>query len=330
VSAGPLLEVRDLVVDLRRRNDVVHAVRGLSYTLERGEALGIVGESGSGKTMSALTMLGLLPATGRVVGGSIIFDGQDLTHMDDAGLRSIRGARISMVFQDPQSSLNPVMGVGRQLTEAIELHLGLRGDKARQRAVEVLDLVGIPGAARRLGDYPYQFSGGMRQRVMIAMALACRPELVLADEPTTALDVTIQAQILVLLNRLRRELGMAVLLISHDLGVVSDTTDRIAVMYAGRIVESGPTSDVLARPRHPYTLGLLRSIPRLDGPRRPELAAIEGSPPDLTRDITGCPFRQRCGWAIDRCATEDPPLELVETGHAVACWVRPDEPVRLL
>ncbi len=325
---GSLLSVRDLVVDLRRHDGAVHAVRGLSYTINRGEALGIVGESGSGKTMSALTILGLLPGgIGRVVGGSVLFDGRELVGMPARELRALRGARISMVFQDPLSSLNPVMTIGRQLTEAISVHLELPAQQARQRAIEVLELVGIPSPGRRLGDYPHQFSGGMRQRVMIAMALSCRPDLLVADEPTTALDVTIQAQILDLLNRLRSELGMAVLLISHDLGVVADTTDRIAVMYAGRIVETGPTRAVLAAPRHPYTLGLLRSIPRLDGKRRRDLAAIEGAPPDLSLQLTGCPFRERCTWAVARCTEADPDLEPVGPEHAVACWVKPDEAV---
>jgi oligopeptide transport system ATP-binding protein len=325
--SAPLLSVRDLVVDLRRPDATVHAVRGLTYSLNRGESLGIVGESGSGKTISALTLLGLLPrGIGRVVRGSVLFDGREVVGMSEKELRAVRGARISMVFQDPLSSLNPVMTIEHQLTETIHLHLGLSASDARRRAIEVLDLVGIPSPARRLGDYPHQFSGGMRQRVMIAMALSCRPDLLLADEPTTALDVTIQAQILDLLNRLRRELGMAVLLISHDLGVVADTTDRIAVMYAGRIVEEGPTGETLARPRHPYTLGLLRSIPRLDQPRRRDLVAIEGAPPDLTRDITGCPFLERCAWAVPACRV-DPALEPVGREHAVACWVKPDEAV---
>jgi oligopeptide/dipeptide ABC transporter ATP-binding protein len=327
-GAEPLLTVRDLAIDLRQRHSVVHAVRGLSYSLDRGEALGIVGESGSGKTISSLALLGLLPAgISRVVRGSILFAGRDIVGMQDAELRALRGARISMVFQDPLSSLNPVMTIGRQLTEAIRLHLELSAGEAGRRAIEMLELVGIPSPERRLGDYPHQFSGGMRQRVMIAMALSCRPDLIVADEPTTALDVTIQAQVLDLLNRLRQELGMAIILISHDLGVVADTTDRIAIMYAGRIVETGPTRQVLSAPRHPYTIGLLRSIPPLDGARRRELAAIEGAPPDLSVDITGCPFRVRCAWAIQECAEIDPPLEPAAPRHTVACWVKPAETV---
>ena len=323
-----MLEVSDLAVDFTQPGGTVHAVRGLTYSLARGESLGLVGESGSGKTVSALTILGLLPrGVARVVRGSVLFEGADLVAMDETQLRALRGARISMVFQDPLSSLNPVMTIGRQLTEAIRVHLGLRGAPARRRAIEALQMVGIPRPERRLNQYPHQFSGGMRQRVMIAMALCCRPSLLLADEPTTALDVTIQAQILELLNRLRRELGMSVLLISHDLGVVSDTTDRVAVMYAGRIVEIGQTSEILTHPRHPYTLGLLRSIPRLDRPRAAELNAIEGAPPNLSSDLVGCPFRPRCAWAIGRCAEIDPPLEGISFDHAAACWVKPDEPV---
>ena len=328
-GGSPLLTVRDLAVDLRRRHGVVHAVRGLSYSLDRGEAIGIVGESGSGKTISSLALLGLLPdGISRVVRGSILFAGRDIVGMHDAELRELRGARISMVFQDPLSSLNPVMTIGRQLTEAIRLHLELSTDETRRRAIEMLELVGIPSPERRLGDYPHQFSGGMRQRVMIAMALSCRPDLIVADEPTTALDVTIQAQVLDLLNKLRHELGMAVILISHDLGVVADTTDRIAIMYAGRIVETGPTRQVLSAPRHPYTIGLLQSIPPLDGARRRELVAIEGAPPDLSVEITGCPFRDRCAWAIPQCAEIDPPLESVAPRHEVACLVKPDETVQ--
>jgi oligopeptide/dipeptide ABC transporter ATP-binding protein len=323
-----MLNVSDLAVDFVQPGSTVHAVRGLTYSLARGESLGLVGESGSGKTVSALTILGLLPrGVARVVRGSVMFDGTELIGMDEDELRALRGARISMVFQDPLSSLNPVMPIGRQLTEAIRLHLGLKGVAARQRAIQALEMVGIPRPQRRFRHYPHQFSGGMRQRVMIAMALCCRPDLLLADEPTTALDVTIQAQILDLLNRLRRELGMSVLLISHDLGVVADTTDRVGVMYAGRIVEVGATRDVLANPRHPYTLGLLRSIPRLDRPRTAELTAIEGAPPDLSSDLIGCPFRPRCAWAVDRCASVDPPLEAIASDHAAACWVKPDVPV---
>ncbi len=323
-----MLEVSDLAVDFVQTGSTVHAVRGLSYSVARGEALGLVGESGSGKTVSALTILGLLPrGVARAVHGSVRFEGADLVGMDDHELRALRGARVSMVFQDPLSSLNPVMPIGRQLTEAIGVHLHLTGSAARKRAIEALDMVGIPRPERRFSHYPHQFSGGMRQRVMIAMALCCRPDLLLADEPTTALDVTIQAQILDLLNRLRRELGMSLLLISHDLGVVADTTDRVAVMYAGRIVEVGQTRDVLANPRHPYTLGLLRSIPRLDRPRRTELTAIEGTPPDLSAELAGCPFRPRCAWAIPRCSSVDPPLEAVAPDHSAACWVKPDEPV---
>ena len=316
----PLLLVRDLRVEFDGRR-IVHAVRGLNYEINRSESLGLVGESGSGKSVSALSVLGLLPKkVGRVTAGSAKLEGEELVGMEDERLRKIRAARIAMIFQDPLSSLNPVLTIGRQITETLEAHKDIHGDAARKRAVELLELVNIPGAARRINDYPHQFSGGMRQRAMIAMALSCEPALLIADEPTTALDVTIQAQILELLRQLRTELGMAVLLITHDLGVVAGFADRLAVMYAGRIVETGPTKDILARPAHPYTLGLLRSMPRLDRDRGTPLTPIVGSPPDLAAHLVGCPFQPRCPFAVDTCAEIDPPVEPTGRLRHAACW----------
>ncbi|HEX5465230.1 MAG TPA: ABC transporter ATP-binding protein [Candidatus Limnocylindrales bacterium] len=327
MSGEPTLAVSDLAIDLALPDRTIHAVRGLSYDLARGEALGIVGESGSGKTTSALALLGLLPkGVGRVVHGSMRFEGRELVGASTRELQSVRGAGIAMVFQDPLASLNPVMPIGRQISEALGAHKGLSGAAARTRTIDLLAMVGIASPKRRVEDYPHQFSGGMRQRVMLAMALSCEPALLVADEPTTALDVTIQAQILDLLNRLRRELRMTVLIISHDLGVVADVADRVAVMYAGRIVEIGSTNEVIDRPRHPYTIGLLQSIPRLDRPRTSELSSIEGGPPDLSKPLRGCPFRPRCAWAIQRCEDTDPSLEPVGGGHSVACWVKPHQP----
>ena len=326
-SAAPprLLDVKGLRVSFVTSQSTVRAVRGLDYAIAPGEAVGLVGESGCGKSVSALSLLGLLPRpAGRVTNGSAMFRGEDLLRLDDSQMRDVRGDRIGIIFQDPLSSLNPVLTIGRQVTEGLERHRGMGHDAARRRAAELLGMVGIPDAARRLDDYPHQFSGGMRQRAMIAMAISCEPDLLIADEPTTALDVTIQAQILELLRRLREELNMALLMISHDLGVVAGISDRIAIMYAGRIVEMGPTEEVLARPRHPYTLGLLRSLPRLDRPRGVALVPIDGAPPDLATAIDDCPFRPRCPYAVDRCA-EDPPLTEVGPGHRSACWVQPAE-----
>ena len=314
-----LLEVRDLRVEFQGRR-VIRAVRGLTYDIAPGESLGLVGESGAGKSVSALALLGLLPRkVGRVVGGTAIFEGEDLLKMSEGRLRRIRGSRIAMVFQDPLNSLNPVVTIGRQITEVLERHLDMKHVAARKRAVELLELVGIPDAAGQINAYPHQLSGGMRQRAMIAMVLSCEPALLIADEPTTALDVTLQAQILALLQRLREKLRMAVLLITHDLGVVAGFTDRLAVMYAGRIVETGPTEEVLAVPAHPYTLGLLRSLPRLDRDRGVPLASIVGSPPDMAADLRGCAFQPRCEYAIDVCASVDPGLDRVGPDHAAAC-----------
>jgi oligopeptide/dipeptide ABC transporter ATP-binding protein len=320
--AAPLLDVDGLRVEFPGPRPV-HAVRGLTYQLAPGEALGLVGESGSGKSVSALSLLRLLPPkVSRVTAGQAVFQGVDLLSLPEPRLEDVRGERIGFVFQDPLAYLNPVLTVGEQITESLRRHRHVSATAATERAAELLTQVGIPDARRRLREVPFQFSGGMRQRAMIAMALACDPVLLIADEPTTALDVTIQAQILELLRRLRAEKGMALLIITHDLGVVAGIADRLAVMYAGRIVETGPTREVLRHPRHPYTTGLLRSLPRLDRPRQAALTPIEGAPPDLAAVPAGCPFRPRCARAIDRCATVDPPLEPTIPGgpHQVACW----------
>ncbi len=332
-SGEALLSVRDLQVEFAGRGRIVRAVRGLTYDIGPGETIGLVGESGSGKSVSALSLLGLLPKrVGKVSAGSAVFQGEYLLHLPEDRLRKIRGAKIAMIFQDPLSSLNPVLTIGRQIPEAIETHLGSSSRESKKRAIELLELVGIPDAAARINDYPHQFSGGMRQRAMIAMALSCEPSLLIADEPTTALDVTIQAQILELLRRLRTELGMAVLLITHDLGVVAGFADRLAVMYAGRLVELGPTEMLLSDPAHPYTVGLLRSLPRLDRPRQAALTPIEGSPPDLASGLEGCPFAPRCGWRIEPCWTDAPALTIAgderfadasAAGHVVACHHQP-------
>jgi oligopeptide transport system ATP-binding protein len=320
--AQPLLEVKNLRTWFYTQDGIVKAVNGISYTLNQGEALGIVGESGCGKSVSALSIMRLIPTPpGRIVEGEVIFDGRDLLKLSDDEIRRVRGNEIAMIFQDPMTSLNPVLTVSRQITEALELHLGMSASSARKRAIELLDLVGIPSARSRVDDYPHQFSGGMRQRVMIAMALSCNPKLLIADEPTTALDVTIQAQILDLIKRLQQELGMSLILITHDLGVVAGLTDRINVMYAGYIVESAPTEVLFSDPRHPYTLGLLRSIPRIDEPRKERLIPIEGLPPDLVSPPQGCPFQPRCVYAVERCVPENPTLAPVQRGHTIACWV---------
>jgi oligopeptide transport system ATP-binding protein len=322
VAETVLLEVKDLKTYFFTPDGVVKAVNGVSYTLDDGEALGLVGESGCGKSVSALSLMRLIPTPpGRIVEGQVVFDGRDLLKVSDEDIRRVRGNDIAMIFQDPMTSLNPVLTIGRQISEALELHKGMSRSQARERTIELLELVGIPSARSRVDDYPHQFSGGMRQRVMIAMALSCDPKVLLADEPTTALDVTIQAQILDLIKRLRRELGMAVILITHDLGVVAGLADKINVMYAGYIVESAPADELFKNPRHPYTLGLLRSIPRIDEPRRDKLIPIEGLPPDLIDAPPGCPFQPRCVYAVDRCLEENPSLEPVNRGHKIACWV---------
>ena len=316
-----LLEVTGLKTFFFTDDGIVKAVDGISYDLEAGETLGLVGESGCGKSVSALSLLRLIPSPpGKIVEGEVLFEGEDLLQVSEDEIRHIRGNRIAMVFQEPMTSLNPVLTIGRQLTEALELHLKLDGAAASERAIRLLEMVGIPEAGARLNDYPHQFSGGMRQRVMIAMALSCNPQLLLADEPTTALDVTIQAQVLEILARLSKELGTAVIIITHNLGVVARYADRVNVMYAGKIVESAGASELYAHPRHPYTLGLLKSVPRLDQSRKSKLEPIEGVPPDLINMPPGCPFAPRCTFRVDRCTEEMPPLQEVGERHTAACW----------
>jgi oligopeptide/dipeptide ABC transporter ATP-binding protein len=323
--AGTLLDVRNLSTQFATRGGVVRAVDDVSWDVKQGETVALVGESGCGKSVSALSILRLVaqPA-GRIVGGQVIFKGRDLLTLDEEAMRRVRGREIAMIFQEPMTSLNPVLSIGRQLTEGLEIHLGKTPEQARVRAGELLAMVGIPDPERRLPQYPHQFSGGMRQRMMIAMALACEPSLILADEPTTALDVTIQAQILELMKDLSRRLGVAMLMITHNLGVVARYADRVNVMYAGRIIEQGTARELYGNPRHPYTLGLLRSVPRLDEPRRSRLAPIDGQPPDLTRLPAGCSFVPRCAFRVERCTVERPPLRSVAqngaSGHVSACW----------
>jgi oligopeptide transport system ATP-binding protein len=319
--AEPLLQIKDLRTHFFTEDGVVKAVDGVTYDVQPGEILGLVGESGCGKSVSALSVLRLIPnPPGKIVSGEIIFEGEDILKMDEDEVRHIRGNKIGMIFQEPMTSLNPVLTIGRQLTETLELHLKMDKQASTQRAIELLELVGIPEAKTRINDYPHQFSGGMRQRVMIAMALSCNPKLLLADEPTTALDVTIQAQVLEILTRLTRELGTAVIIITHNLGVVARYADRVNVMYAGRIIESATAMELYGNPRHPYTLGLLKSVPRLDEVRKLKLDPIEGMPPDLMNLGPGCPFRPRCRFEIERCASEYPPLLAVGDAHAAACW----------
>ncbi|MCU0491034.1 MAG: ABC transporter ATP-binding protein [Chloroflexaceae bacterium] len=317
---APLLEVRDLHTHFSTPDGIVKAVNGVSFHVDRGETLGIVGESGCGKSVTSLSIMRLIPnPPGKIVGGQIMFDGENLLDFSEEKMRDIRGNRIAMIFQDPMTSLNPVLTVGRQITESLELHMKLNRNEARNRAAELLNLVGIPSPAKRLDNYPHQFSGGMRQRVMIAMALSCNPELLIADEPTTALDVTIQAQILELIDRLKKELGTAVIIITHDLGVVAGMTDRVTVMYAGKVVEEGKTSQLFANPRMPYTIGLLRSIPRLDDEEKRKLTPIRGLPPDLTSLPPICPFSPRCDYVQEACLGQVPPLREVGPGHRAAC-----------
>ena len=325
----PLLAVRDLATGFSSDEGLVPAVRGVSFEVAAGETIGLVGESGCGKSVTALSIMGLLPPTGRIVAGSIELDGKELVGAPKRALSDVRGRRIAMVFQDSMTSLNPLLTVGRQITESLQRHLGMARSQAQRHAVELLEEVGVPEAERRLSQYPHQLSGGLRQRAAVAIALAPNPELLIADEPTTALDVTIQAQMLELLQRERQQRGMALILITHDLGVVAGMADRLSVMYAGRIVEEGPTEAVYAEPRHPYTLGLLRSVPRIDGPLESRLASIPGVPPPIWDLPAGCPFRPRCTFAFDRCATHDPPLESTGSqGKAAACWADVRETVR--
>ena len=320
-----LLDVRDLHTHFVTSAGVVRAVDGVSWDVQAGETVALVGESGCGKSVSALSVMRLVAApAGRIVSGQILFKGRDLLALSEEEMRRIRGREISMVFQEPMTSLNPVLSVRRQLTETVEIHLGMTPAQSLARAVELLSLVGVSDPERRLAQYPHQFSGGMRQRLMIAMALSCSPPLVLADEPTTALDVTIQAQILELMKDLSRRLGAAMLIITHNLGVVARYADRVNVMYAGRIVERGTAREIYANPRHPYTRGLLRSVPRLDEPRRAKLDPIPGQPPDLSRLPAGCSFAPRCPYVVERCRIEAPSLESVAAGHLASCWLAND------
>ncbi len=313
-----LLEVDKLVTSFHTGQGVVRAVRGISWELDEGGALAIVGESGSGKTVGALSVVRLVPEPGRIEGGRVRLGERDLLSLGEAEMRAVRGGEIGMIFQDPMTSLNPVLTIGRQLTEATRLHLGLSRAAAAELAVETLELVRIPRARERLTEHPHQLSGGQRQRVMIAMALACRPSVLIADEPTTALDVTIQAQIVELVRDLRARLGMAVLWITHDLALVAGFVDAVAVMYAGRIVERAPVAALFRSPRHPYTMGLLRSLPRLGD--RGRLSSIPGAPPDPREEAAGCSFAPRCPFAVERCRTEVPPEMEVGEGHGSACW----------
>jgi oligopeptide/dipeptide ABC transporter ATP-binding protein len=336
VTTGtPLLSVEELVVRFRTHEGTIHAVNGVTFQLEEGERLGLVGESGCGKSVTNLAMMRLLPQpAGRIEGGRVMFDEQDLTKLREDELRSLRGRDIAMIFQDPMTSLNPVLTVEEQMVETITAHREITRDKARARAIELLAMVGIPQPESRLKSFPHQFSGGMRQRVMIAMALALEPKLMIADEPTTALDVTIQAQVLELLRGLTEQSGTALILITHDLGVVAGMTNRINVMYAGYIVESATTNDLFAEPSHPYTVGLLHSIPRVDALAGEPLVPIEGRPPDMRHEPKACPFAPRCRWRLDRCWQENPPLRptiegtpVVLTGqgatHRIACFNPP-------
>ena len=323
-----LLEVQDLKTYFKVKAGRVRAVNGISFAVKPGEKVGVVGESGCGKSVTALTIMRLLPQpAGEIAGGSVLFDDRDLLDLPEKEMRKVRGGQIGMIFQDPMTCLNPTMTVGKQIGEALRIHLKLDKDEAQKRAISLLEQVGIPAAAERINSYPHQFSGGMRQRVMIAIALACNPKLLIADEPTTALDVTVQAQILELINGVCTEFGAAVILITHDLGVVAGMTDRVIVMYAGKVVETAPTDELFANPRHPYTLGLLASVPRLDEQRHSQLKTIEGSPPDLIKPPSGCPFMPRCAFARAICRTM-PALDPLagNADHLKACWVDVTDP----
>ena len=321
-NKAPLLEVKDLQTIFSTSDGVVNAVNGISYSLKSGEALGIVGESGCGKSVSALSIMGLIPnPPGRIIDGEILFDGNDLLSLNAEEMRQVRGKQIAMIFQDPMTSLNPVLTIGQQIGEALQLHKGLDKKEARLQTARLLETVGIPDAKQGLNSYPHQFSGGMRQRVMIAMALSSEPKLLIADEPTTALDVTIQAQIVDLIKRLRDELGMAIIWITHDLGVVAGFVDKVIVMYAGHIVEMAPLKEFYGNPLHPYTIGLLGSLPRLDAKSDQKLVSIDGLPPDLIDMPSCCPFIDRCSYAIERCGEENPSHRQVGPEHFIACWV---------
>jgi oligopeptide/dipeptide ABC transporter ATP-binding protein len=322
---SPLLDVRGLVTRFYSDGATIHAVNGVSFALNAGESMAIVGESGSGKSVAVMSLMGLIRfPPGRVEGGQAIFEGRDLLGLPAEEMRRIRGKRIAMIFQDPMTSLNPVLPVGLQMTEAIQPHLGLDRGAARERAIEMLALVGLPRPQERIDDFPFQFSGGQRQRVMIAMALSCNPSLLIADEPTTALDVTIQAQIVELIQGLQHKLGMSVIWISHNLALVAGVVDKVAVMYGGHVVEQAPVDELYERPRHPYTVGLLNAIPKLEGRDQRRLVSIEGMPPDLRRKPDACPFAPRCTHAVDKCREALPPLTEVGPGRTTRCW-RADE-----
>ncbi len=322
MSAAPLLRVNGLRTHFYTQDGVVKAVDDVSYEVGKGETIALVGESGCGKTVSALSILRLIAQPpGKVVAGEVWFDGVDLLKLSDEEMRKVRGGKIAMIFQEPMTSLNPVLTIGRQLTEALEVHQGLRSRQAQLEAVRLLDLVGIPQAEKRLKNFPHHFSGGMRQRVMIAMAISCRPQLIIADEPTTAVDVTIQAQLLELLKSIKKEIDTALILITHNLGIVARYAQRVYVMYAGQMMEHGSAQDIYHDPRHPYTAGLLTSVPRLDEPRKVRLQPIEGQPPDLISPPLGCPFYPRNPYAIPVCREKRPDLAELAPGHYAACWV---------
>ncbi len=322
-----LLQVRDLKTYFYTDAGVVKAVDGVSYDLKEGETLGLVGESGCGKSVSALSILRLIAnPPGKIVGGEIFFEGKDLLKISEKEIRNIRGNHIAMIFQEPMTSLNPVLTIGLQIGETLELHRNMNKKEAREEILRLLRMVGIPDPERRIGDYPHQFSGGMRQRVMIAMALSCNPKLLIADEPTTAVDVTIQAQLLEVVKELTSRIGTSVMLITHNLGVVARHVNRMAVMYAGRIVEQGPASEVYAHPRHPYTIGLLASVPRLDKPRKERLVPVDGQPPNLILLPPGCSFMPRCSYRMEICSKERPELRPVGNGHFTACWANMEGP----
>ena len=320
MNRQPLLTVEDLRVQFWTSRGTVHAVNGISFDVAPGDTLGIVGESGCGKSVTSLALLGILPRAGKVTSGTAMFGDRDLFRLSDRELRRIRGRDIAMIFQDPMTSLNPVLTIGRQIREALDTHFDLSKAEANKRVGDLLDQVGIPSSELRLKDYPHQFSGGMRQRAMIAMALACEPKLLIADEPTTALDVTIQAQILHLLRELVEDRETALILITHDLGVVAGMCERVNVMYAGMFMETGSAEQLFGRPRHPYTLGLLQSVPRLDAERKTKLHPIEGAPRDMLRPPQACPFQPRCRFEVEQSREEVPPLRELEPGHMVACF----------
>jgi oligopeptide transport system ATP-binding protein len=317
-----LLEVKNLKVQFNTLEGVVHAVNNVSFVVEEGKTLGIVGESGCGKSVTVLSIMRLIAEPpGKIANGEILFEGKDLLKLDKSSMQDLRGQKIAMVFQDPMTSLNPVLTIGNQISEALIVHKNMNNKEAFIRTVELLELVGIPQANARYNDFPHQFSGGMRQRVMIAIALSCNPSVLIADEPTTALDVTIQAQIVELTKDLQKKVGMSVIWITHDLGVVAEIADRVIVMYAGYIVEEADVFDIFENPVHPYTLSLLKSLPRVDSRRYERLAIIPGSPPDCIHMPEGCPFMPRCGYAIAKCKVENPTLDTVRDGHKAACWV---------